>query len=281
MGSSMTFAPYTEDIELMRLAVNGVHAAEHVELQFLPVHDLYRGRVAALFCTPVFALGETAGIAGYRAFQHIGPRQFPALDQAILQHAVSFAHRTEDEAIAVFVALPVNFDTLVRPKTRADYLEALRESDTVHNGALMLKIEDVPTDAADSVLAEMVGAVKPYVRRVFVHLSENDPRFLDARYIGAAGYVGSLPPRATRPMAMAAAKSLTRMCVLQSAFSCIDNVPDADALEIMRVAGIRFAAGGVFGAEIIHYDTPLETILKIVEGEGHRANREAVAQLSL
>lgn len=264
--------PHTENVDpLIRLALNGIYAEQGVELQFAPVHDLIRGSVSTFFCTPVFNAGDTEAAHGYHAFQHIGPRDLPPLDSAILRHAVRFQQRLESEGIAAAVGTPVNFETLSWSGGRRTYLDALRAADTAHSRNLILKIDDVPPGTADSRLAEMVAAVRPYVRRVFVHLSENDSRLVGAGHIGAAGFVASLPPKATRPVIMAVAKSLARTCDMQLAVGCIDNVAEPDALEMARAIGIRFAAGTAFGPEIFRYDTPgmaIHEIVKVPQSRG-------------
>lgn len=268
----------TDDVEFVRLAVCGLHVGEHVELQFVPVHDLAHGTAVAFLCAPVFAPGRDRVVRGYRAFRHLSPRELPVLDEAILQHGAWFSRRLADENIHARVCVSVNFETLLWPKGRREYLEALAA--TAESRKLLIEIHDVPPNTKDSVLAEMVSWLKPHVGRVFVHLSENDSRLVHAGTIGAWGFAASLPQHPTRPTAMAVAKPLARTSAQQDAHSFVDNVADSDALDIMRVTGIDFAAGPIFGSEVVRYDTPHESLVDIL-GDGAMLRSSAQDRFSI
>ena len=247
------------------LAARGAIPDQGVELRFFPVHDLRRDAVSTFFCAPVFVAAGADAIHGYRAFRDIGPRDLPYLDRAVLQHAIRFAHRLESDAISAAVGAPVNFETLTWAKGREVYIDALRAMDAAHSQTLIVKIDDIPPGTPDSKLAEVVAMLRHYAKRIFIHLSDYDTRLIEGASIGAAGFVTTLPPRATRPTIMAAAKSLARMCEAQRALSCIDNVENEAALEMISAIGVRFATGNVFDDQALRADAVLETLQSVMK----------------
>lgn len=235
-----------------------------IGLRFIPVRDLRRDTVATFFCTPVFTVCGSGIIRGYRAFPDIGASDLPLLDCAILEHAVSFARTLETAGIAAAVSASVNFETLAWPKGRALYVGALRYFGAAHNRHLVVNLEDIPPATPDSRLLEMTACLRAYARRVFVHLSERDPRLSGEGRVGAAGIMTSLPPRATRPVTMGVAKSLVRACDTQSAISCIDCVESESDLDIVRAIGVRYAAGQIFANAALRADAPIADIHKLM-----------------
>lgn len=237
---------------------------ESVELRFLPVHDLRRDAISTFFCTPVYMVGESEVIRGYRAFQDLGTRELPDLDCAMLEHALGFARTLEAAGVVAAICTSVNFETLAWSRGRAMYLEALRRLGVAHNPYLIVRIEEIPDGTPDSRLYDIVLSLRPHLRRVFVHLSERDPRLAGYGYIGATGIVTSLPPLATRPVVMAIAKSLERVCEAQSAISGIDRVENETTLDIVRAIGVRYAAGEVFGDRGLRANTLVEDIRQLM-----------------
>jgi hypothetical protein len=231
-----------------QLATQGRLPGQDVELRFVPIHDLQRRRVATFFCSPVFCVEDVSLIYGYRAFQGIGSRELPFIDRAILAHAVKFARKLANAGTVAAIGTSVNFVTLSSPGGRDLYQRALCAAGVSDCPFLVLKIEDVPAGTSAAELGEIVNFLRPYVKRIFVHVPDTETALHSANYLGASGLVLSLPPRPSRMMIMGAAKWLLRECTVQTAHSCIDVIDDDETLELIRAAGIRFGAGPVFGS---------------------------------
>jgi len=231
-----------------QLATQGKLPGQDVELRFVPIHDLQRRRVTTFFCSPVFCVEDASLIYGYRAFQGIGSRELPFIDRAILAHAVKFARKLANAGTVAAIGTSVNYATLASPRGREVYQKALCAAGVSDCPFLMLKVEDVPAGTSAAELAETVNLLRPYVKRIFVHVPDTETALHSANYLGASGLVLSLPPRPSRMMIMGAAKWLLNECTVQEAHSCIDVIDDDETLELIRAAGIRFGAGPVFGS---------------------------------
>jgi len=235
-----------------------------IGLRFLPAYDLRRNSVSTFFCTPAFIAGGSDIICGYRAFLNIDTRDLPLLDCAILELAVGFARTLGRAGIVAAVSASVNFETLACPRGRALYLGALLHFGAAHNRHLVVTVEEIPPGTPSGRLFDMIVCLRAYVRRVFVHLSERDPRLAGEGRVGATGIMTSLPQRATRAVTMGLAKSLVRVCDTQSAVSCIDCVESETELDIVRAIGVRYAAGKIFAERGLRADTPIAAIHKLL-----------------
>lgn len=231
-----------------QLATYGKLPGQDVELRFVPIHDLHRRRVTTFFCSPVFCVEEAPVIYGYGAFQGIDQRDLPFIDRAILAHAVKFARKLASAGTVAAIGTSVHFSTLASSRGRQLYQQALRAAGVSDCPFLALKVEDVPPGISPAELAEVLAQVRPYVKRIFVHLPDTETAIHRCDYLGAAGLVLSLPSRPTPMMIMGTAKWLLRECAVQTAHSCIDHVDNDETLELITAAGIRFGAGPVFGS---------------------------------
>lgn len=232
---------------------------EPIEMRFVPVHDLRRNCVSTFFCTPAVSIGGTHLLYGYKAFQHQSPREFPIIDEALLRFSMLFSQRLKDEGVVAAVGTSVHFETLAWPKGREAYISALKEAGAARDPYLLLKIEEAPGGVPASRLADLVSAVRPFVRRVFVHVPDMDSGF-DGTQVGATGFVASMPSRPTRPIIAAVAKSLMRICEHQMALACIDSIRSEEALSLVRAIGVRFAAGSVFGDVPLKWNDSVDTV---------------------
>ena len=229
------------------LAMRGVLTGQNVELIFKPVHDLVRGRSTTLFCTPAFCVAGSPVITGYRAFEGVNEDEWPVVDRAILAHALKFARRLGQAGVYVAVGAPINFQTLVRARGREMYCEALRAAGVPEYPFVVLMIHEVPLGTTASKLAEIVGALRPLSKRLFVKLPNIDTALLSSGHLSADGFILSLPAQ-QRPTQVAAADWLAKMCETQTALSCIDQIENEGSLEIVRAAAIRFGQGTAFGS---------------------------------
>lgn len=234
-------------VDYTQLATEGALPGENIELHFVPIHDLERRRVTTFFCSPVFCVEEAPIIYGYRAFQGVGARDMPYIDRAILGHTVKFARKLAQAGTVAAIGTSVNYATLSWPKGREIYEQALKAAGVGDCPFLLLKIEDVPSGASPGELAEVVAHVREYVKRIFVHIPDMETSIQRCGNLGVSGLVLSLPPRPTRMSVMAASKWLLRECEAQTAHSCVDYVESEETLDLVRVAGVRFAAGTALG----------------------------------
>jgi hypothetical protein len=258
------------------LAMRGVFPGQNVELVFRPVHDLVRGRATTFFCTPAFCVAGAPVITGYRAFEGISPRELPFLDRAILAHALKFARRLGEAGVYTAVGAPVSFESLVWSRGREIYREALRAAGVPDYPFAVLIIRDVPAGITASRLAEIVGAIRPLAKRVFVHLPEHETAALASGHLGADGFILSLPSRQTPQQTERSAQWLAKMSEAQTALSCVDQIENDSSLEIVKAAGIRFGQGAAFGsAEFKGSTVPID-----VEAFMRAAQRAGQAALS-
>jgi hypothetical protein len=256
-----------------QIATLGRLPGQNVELRFVPIRDLQRRRVTTFFCTPVFCIQEAPVIYGYQAFRDIGVRELPFVDRAILAHAVKFARRLAATGTVAAIGTSVHFETLAWSKGREIYQHALRAAGVADYPFLILNIEEVPDGVTCGRLAEIVAAVRAHVRRIFLRLPSTETSVLHCGHLGVSALTMALPPRATRVIAMGAAKWLLRECEAQSAHSCIDRVDSEDALELMTLAGVHFGAGTVFGTHDFRGDARPEDV-EAYMGEASRAETD-------
>jgi len=250
-----------EKTAFRELERDGVMVERGGELNFFPVHDLRRKAVSALFCSPTFA----GAVFGHQAFQDLSPAELPYVDRAILNHSIMFAGRLAEAGIVVAVGAPVSFETLAWSKSRQIYQWALRAANVAQNPQIILKIEDIPIGTPASRISQIVSAIRPFAKHVFVHLPNDHVELTMAGRIGASGLVLSLQRRAAAPEILADSRWLSRAAIAQTAMSCIDHVESDEALTVVRSAGIRFAVGHVFGAETIRGIDSTERVRRVLE----------------
>jgi len=88
-----------------------------------------------------------------------------------------------------------------------------------------------------------------------VQLPNVDTALLSSGHLGADGFILSLPPQ-QRPTQVAAADWLAKMCETQMALSCMDQIDNEGAIQIVRAASIRFGQGAAFGPAEFRGDAP-------------------------
>ena len=236
-------------------AIRGILPGQSVELIFTPVHDLVRGRSTTFFCTPAFCVAHAPVICGYRAFEGLAPEDSPLVDRAILAHALKFARRLGQAGVYVSVGAPVNFLTLSSSQNREAYCETLRAAGVPEYPFVVLIVQDLPLGITASKLAEVIASLRPLAKRIFVQLPNIDTALLGSGHLGADGFILSLPPH-QRPTQVAAADWLAKMCETQTALSCMDQIDNEGAVEIVRAASIRFGRGAAFGPAEFRGDAP-------------------------
>jgi hypothetical protein len=242
------------------LARDGVYLEQGVELTFFPVHDLRRRAVSTLFCAPAFA----GAIFGHQAFQQLKQAELPFIDRAILTHSLNFARRLGEAGIMMAVGVPVSFETLAWSKGRQIYQWALRSAHVADQPQLILKIEDIPPGTPADRIAQVVSSLRPFCKHIFVHLPNDHIELGMTGRMGASGLVLSLQRRAALPEILADSRYLSRVAVAQGAMSCIDHVESDEALHVVRSAGIRFAAGNVFGGQTIAGTAALDEVRDVL-----------------
>ncbi len=265
----------------VHLAAQGRLQEQNVELSFVPVHDLRRRRVTTFFCSPVSRAENSPRVYGYGAFEGMSRHDWPFVDRAILAYAIKFARRLASSGIVAAIGTSVNFETLAWSKGRKMYCQALRAVGVSEFPFLILKIEDVPAGILPGRLSDIVSAVHPLVKRVFVHLPDCETPTHQCGHLGTTGLVLSLPPKPSPIVAMGRAKWLVRACEAQNALSCIDRIDSDATLELVRLAGVRFGVGHVFGAQEFHGDAEPAAVEAFMEDVARTApdDRKAVARL--
>ena len=272
-ATAKTLPPEDRDA-FAHLATHGKLPGQNVELRFVPIHDLQRHRVTMFFCTPVFSVQNAPIIYGYRAFQSVGPRELPFVDRAVLAHAVKFARRLASAGAVAAIGTSVNYETLASPKGRELYQHALRAAGVADHPFLILNIENLPEAVGSARLAEIVGAVRHYVKRIFVHLPDMETNVQHCGHLGVSGFSLTLPPGSTRVSAMGAAKWLIRECEAQSAHSFIDHIDSDEMIELMTLAGIRFGSGSAFGPREFRGDAHPAEVESFMAEAGREAANE-------
>jgi hypothetical protein len=253
-GGQAAVLPLENRDMFAQLATHGRLPGHNVELRFVPIHDLQRHRVTTFFCTPTLCAQDAPIIHGYKAFEGISARELPFIDRAILAHAVKFARRLAASGTVAAVGTSVHFETLASPKGREIYQHALRAAGVADYPFLVLNIEEIPTGISSARLADVVAAVRPYLKRIFLHLPDTETSVQHCGHLGVSGLTVSLPPEPTRVVAMGTAKWLVRECDAQSAHSFVEQIDSEVAQEIMTLAGIRFGAGTALESREFHGD---------------------------
>lgn len=232
---------------LTELALHGKISSQHLELLFEPVHDLLRGRCTTFFCIPSFCVGDEAIITGYSAFSSASDGDLPLIDRAMLAHSLKFSRRLAESNVFSAIGAPVSFRTLASDSGRTIFLEALRASGAPESPSLVLCIKDIPAGVSASRLAEMIGWLRPYAKRIFAHLAGAEGALANCPYLGADGFVLSLSGKQSVEQAHKTAHWLAQFCETQTALSCIDTIENDEAMEAVRSEAVRFGAGNTFG----------------------------------
>ena len=257
------------------LAIDGRLSRENVQLLFEPVHDLLRGRATTFFCTPAFCVERSPIITGYRAFQHAGGADLPYIDRAMLAHALKFSRRLAQAGVYVAAGASVSFETLISTEGRKLYQEALRAAGAPDDASLVLIASNLPSGITASRIAELVGSLRPFAKRVFAHLPNVDSSLSNCGQLGAGGFVLSMP-RAARLQPDRMAAWLARFSESQLALSCIDQIGNENELDAVRRASIRFGMGPVFGPVWFRGDSPpieVESFMRAAQRAARSENR--------
>jgi hypothetical protein len=225
-------------------------AARDFALRFFPVFDFQRHTVAALFCTPMFEGDGAGAIYGHGAFR-FGPLEWAEIDCAILEHANAFAVQLLKQGIVAAVGASVSFSTLDDPRGRALYREALRGAHADTQPNLVIKIEDIPDAAGAQRVGMLVQSLKGLAPRVWVHLPGSHVPMGGHEMLSAMGLVLSMPAKLPFHGMQTEARWLARQAQTQSALACMDHVDKPNELDVVRGAGVRFAAGMALGRPVL------------------------------
>ncbi len=242
------------------LADSGELAGRDCVLRFFPIYDFQHQRVAALFCTPMFARAGTQAIYGHKAFGGFTAEEWSAVDCAILRHTLAFAERLASAGIAAVVGASVSFTTLSDPRGRVLYRDALRAAHAREQRMLVIKIEDIPDTTGGKRIGEIASCIKPVAPRVWVHLPGSHVPLGGHEMLHAQGLVLSMPAGLPMHGMQTEARWLARTAALQSALACMDHVDSAAELETTRAAGIRFVAGHALARPALEAHAPPDAI---------------------
>lgn len=244
---------------LVELAVRGVHRPAAFRFGFVPVHDLRRGTVSTFFCGTV-RLHDGEIVYQRDGFASIGPRDMPRVDQAMLLQTLAFGEKLRLAGIVAAVGTSVSFETLGWSKGRQFYQNALRSTASADNNYLIVKIDAIPPGTPAMRIAEMVAAIRPFAKRVFVHLPYDAIGTIQDTNLGAGGFVTSAGPGSTHEEIAALSQRFAKLCNLNGALSCVDQIPNAAAASLVQAAGVRFAEGRIFGSRVVYGNTSPDSI---------------------
>lgn len=229
----------------VRAKVNGEPAgvarfSDSVQFAFAPVEDFRSGRTSSLFCTP-FRKSAFGTAYGYRALAD-SLKESPAFDLSALDHALSLSRRLIQSGLYAAAGAPVGYETLARPRWREAYQRRLREARAIENPLLLLKIDAIPVGITASRLADIIHCLKPFAKRVFVHLPERTMPLSQMGLLGAAGFVFSLNRGLPDNQVTEETARLIRFSFSQGAVSSIDGIETRTQWDLVRDAGARFGA---------------------------------------
>ncbi len=248
-----------------RLDASGITGCSGLRTAFVPVYDLRRNTPTTFFCAPVSA-DISGSVIGAKALKNIDPRDRPWLDEALLKQAIDLTRQIAKADFVAAIGVSVSYETLSWSRGRHLYQSALRGADAMANPFLLIKIEDIPVGTPLTRIAEVVGAIRPFVRRIFLHLPESEMRSLESGNIGMSGVVGTLPDDVTPRTSVKIATSLMRVANAQRAFPCMHGVNSEQSLGLVRAAGIRFASGRALGLDLLCDGRPLKMIGSLARG---------------
>lgn len=234
--------------------------AETVQFAFMPIEDFRTGRTSTLFSTP-FRKGAFGTFYGYRALLE-SMKESPAFDLAALDHAVALTRRLIRLGLYAAVGTPVGYETLARPRWRKAYQEKLREMRATENPLLLIKIDAIPVGITASRLADIVHCLKPFAKRIFVHLPERTMPLSRTGLLGASGFVFSLNRGLPDDQVTEEANRLIRFCMGQGAVSTIDNIETQAQWDLVRAAGARFGAWAPSDSNALNVEDHLAAMAK-------------------
>ncbi len=233
---------------------------ERVQFAFTPVEDFRSGRTSALFCTP-FRRNAFGTTYGYRALSQ-SLKADPSFDLSALDHALALTSRLIQSGLYAAVGTPVGYETLSRPRWREAYQQKLRDAQAAANPLLLLKVDAIPVGITASRLADIVHCLKPFAKRVFVHLPQRTMPLSQTGLLGATGFVFSLNHGLDDDRVTEETGRLIRFCVSQGALSSIDNIETHTQWNLVRAAGARFGAWSASDSNVLNADAHLATLAR-------------------
>ncbi len=233
---------------------------EKVQFAFTPVEDFRSGRTSALFCTP-FRRNAFGTIYGYRALSK-SLKADPSFDLSALDHALALTRRLIHSGLYAAVGTPVGYETLSRPRWREAYQQKLRDAHATENPLLLLKVDAIPVGITASRLADIVHCLKPFAKRVFVHLPQRTMPLSQTGLLGGAGFVFSLNTGLDDAQVTEEATRLVRFCMSQGALSSIDNIETQTQWDLVRAAGARFGAWAASDSNVWNAEAHLASLAR-------------------
>lgn len=212
-----------------------------LEFGFLPMLNLQNEAVSVYMCG-IVSRREERTVFGADALAGCEPKVRPWLDMAALDHSLDLLGRIEPAKFAAAICTPVSFETMAWSRGRQLYQQALQSAGVADNPFLIVRIEDVPPGIPAARLAEIVAMVRPFVKRVFLHLPDMPAVTALGGHIGAAAFCMTLPTNASPPAVVRIATGLVRVSAMQQALPCVTGATPG-MRPLLRAAGVRFAAG--------------------------------------
>ena len=234
--------------------------SEGIQFAFTPIEDFRTGRISSLFCTP-FRRNAFGTTYGYRALSE-SLKSDPSFDLSALEHALALTRRLIQSGLYAAVGTSVGYETLSRPRWREAYQQKLRDEQAMGNPLLLLKVDAVPVGITASRLADIVHCLRPFAKRVFVHLPQRTMPLSQTGLLGATGFVFSLSNGLADSQVTEETNRLIRFCMSQGALSSVDNIETLAQWDLVRAAGARFGAWVASDSNAQNADAHLATLAR-------------------
>lgn len=204
----------------------------------IPLINLKNGRSSIELCTT--ACGQDG--ADLFAGPALGGEgaDHSELDETLLGYSLRLVQDHSERQSTIAVCTSVGFETLARSRSRQRYQYLLRAAAVASNPLFLVMIDGVPVGTPGSRLADVVASVRPFVRRVFVQLTDNESGAFENGNLGIAGICARMPDCLTALDHRLAV--LARVAKLQQALTAIHGVPSPALFSKLQKAGLRFAA---------------------------------------
>ncbi len=240
--------------------VHGTLARHGLELRLFPVFDLRRHRALTLFCVPTKL--ETGGTLklGHWLLDGLPEEETAAANFEMLDCATAYAKRFAETAATVATGAMVSFSTLINPRYRKDYVDALHAVSLPERNPVVVQIEGIPPGTPMTRIADAVNQLGQVVRHVLMTVPAAGDFMWSLGALGATGIGLNLTGREGSGNVGQLAHSLMVLCRSQSALGYMNMLPTPDAAAAAAAAGVRFGTGPALSLTLFTREGPLPKI---------------------
>jgi len=219
-------------------------------LDFFPLWDAHKEAAASYFVAPRPAEGQEGGHA-IPVFKPDKPDLRLDFDLDVLDRAAMALERLIDTGSRCALIAPAGFASVSSPRTRSTYVTALARLPDALKPLIWVRLEDAPTSAPASVMAETGRILRSHAAHLFVDTPLNTLCLHAQAETGAAWIGGRLDPLRARVQR----NDLDRFTALagrRPMSTFVDGVHRPAQVRLAVDAGIRLIAGRAIGV----YDAP-------------------------